>query len=78
MIPRDRWADLTLDLKQALYDRLRGKGVGVIKATLITVDGELVCWSDVNIQSMGPFTATRPLANFLAGIEEEKTDDLTK
>ena len=40
---RDRWADLTLDLKQALYDRLRGKGVGVMEITIITVDGELTC-----------------------------------
>ena len=65
----DRYRALNLAIQQTAYERLRGKGIGVVTITLVIVDGELSCWSDPKLQSFGPYNATRDLANCLAGID---------
>lgn len=65
-----RWGALIQSLQEALYERLRGKGVGILHVTLIVVDGELVCWSDPRMTSLGPYSSTRELADCLAKLPE--------
>lgn len=65
-----RWNALELSLQEVIYERLRGKGVGVVHVTLIVVDGALSCWSEPRTQTFGPFSATKELADCLADLDK--------
>jgi len=61
----DRWPALTLKLQKTAYDKLRGRGMGAIKITLLFIDGELTNWSDAETSCYGPFHTSADLVEFL-------------
>lgn len=69
---QDRWGALQLALQQTVYRNMRGSGVGVIHVSLMVVDGELICWSNPEATSYGPYNGLQEFVNKLGEIESAK------